>query len=70
LARRTVRSRGGGRSEGSPPLGSEELAARVIVLDDGPATPSAEDKSPHHWLYRRMALTDILGMVAALQLAA
>jgi exopolysaccharide biosynthesis polyprenyl glycosylphosphotransferase len=70
LARRTVRPQGGGRSEGSPPLGTEEPVGRVIVLDDGPAALPGEGKAPHRWLYRRMALTDILGMLAALQLAA
>jgi exopolysaccharide biosynthesis polyprenyl glycosylphosphotransferase len=69
VARRTVRQQGGGRSEGSPPLATEEPAARVIILDDATAVLPREGRSPHRWLYRRMAVTDVLGMVAALQLA-
>jgi exopolysaccharide biosynthesis polyprenyl glycosylphosphotransferase len=65
LARRTVRLPGVGRHEASAAVEAETDTARVIMLDD----PDIARRSPHRSLYRRMALTDTVGMLAALLLA-
>jgi exopolysaccharide biosynthesis polyprenyl glycosylphosphotransferase len=69
LARRTVRLPGLNRSLEPTALEGEAPPPRVIVLDEAGTGHAVDRRSPHRLLYRRMAFTDSLGMVAGLLLA-
>ena len=68
MARRMARLPSLERSS-APSVTEAAVATRVIVLDDETSGLAVERKRTRRSLYRRMALTDSLGMLAALLLA-